>query len=343
MAGDGMALHRRVHTFRCVAQITAGLTALALLILISPFLSNLAWADSLKRPFWTEQAMFQVGDDLFFVGQASCAKTSEAGRQQAFDHGMQEILNYAQTRDSSGLSIDTQMVFEETASPGCSRSTVTVWRLLRVDAHRLMKLAAVSRRLQTIETKQPSSMPRTLPLSIGMSREDVFDRLGLPASITMHEGNECTWEYRRYGLAVEFDRHMVVKRWTTLRAEAQQSSIRRTVQPLVATNDDPVVDLTPRLRNLEQMGQDVGLTVSTVYNQAVFSQHPMSPYVGRSLITAEAATSTVNMSPRPDAISGKVSGLCTYRAEDGGLGRAAFIHTKRGIMISPACANPWNR
>jgi hypothetical protein len=343
MAGDGMALHRRVHTFRCVAQITAGLTALTLLILISPFISNLAWADSLKRPFWTEQAMFQVGDDLFFVGQASCAKTSEAGRQQAFGHGMQEILNYAQTRDTSGLSIDTQMVFEETASPGCSPSTVTVWRLLRVDAHRLMKLAAVSRRLQTIEANQPSSTPRTLPLSIGMSRDEVFDRLGLPASMTMHHGNECTWEYRRYGLAVEFDRHMMVKRWTTLRAEAHQSSIRRTAQPLVATNDDPIVDLTSRLRNLEQMGQEVGLTVSTVYNQAVFSQHPMSTYVERSLTTAEAAESTVNMSPRYDAISGKVSGLWTCRAENGEPGRGAFMHTKRGIMISPACANPWAR
>jgi hypothetical protein len=177
-----------------------------------------------------------------------------------------------------------------------------------------MKLAAVIRRLQTIDANQTSPTPRTLPLSIGMSREDVFDRLGLPASMTVHQGNECTWEYRRYGLAVEFDRHMVVKRWTTLRAEAHHSSIRRTVQPLVATNDDPVVDLTPRLRNLEQMGQGVGLTVSTVYNQAVFSQHPMSPYVERSLTTAEAATSAANMPPRYDAISGKVSGLSTYRA-----------------------------
>ena len=339
MAGDGMALHRRVHTFRRAVQIAAGLTVLALLMLISPFLSNLTWADSLKRPFWTEQAMFQVGDDLFFVGQASCAKTSEAGRQQAFGQGVQEILNYAQARDVSGLSIDTQMVFEETASPGCSRSTVTVWRLLRVDAHRLVKLGAASRRLQTMEDSEPSSMPRALPLSIGMSRDEVFDRLGLPASMTMHHGNECTWEYRRYGLAVEFDRHMVVKRWTTLRAEAHQSSIRRTAQPLVATNDDSIVDLTPRLRNLEQMGQDIGLTVSTVYNQAVFSQRPLSPYVERSLTTASAA----NMSPRYDALSGKVSGLWTCRAEDGGPGRGAFLHTKRGIMISPTCANPWNR
>ncbi|HTK88573.1 MAG TPA: hypothetical protein VL329_12595 [Nitrospiraceae bacterium] len=312
-------------------------------MLISPFLSNLTWANSLKRPFWTEQAMFQVGDDLFFVGQASCAKTSEAGRQQAFGQGVQEILNYAQARDVSGLSIDTQMVFEETASPGCSRSTVTVWRLLRVDAHRLVKLAAASRRLQTMEDSQPSSMPGALPLSIGMSRDEVFDRLGLPASMTMHHGNECTWEYRRYGLAVEFDRHMVVKRWTTLRAEAHQSSIRRTAQPLVATNDDSIVDLTPRLRNLEQMGQDVGLTVSTVYNQAVFSHRPLSPYVERSLTTAGTTASAANMSPRYDALSGKVSGLWTCRAEDGGPGRGAFLHTKRGIMISPTCANPWNR
>ncbi len=338
-----MALHRCFYTFRHLAQIEAGLAAFTLLVLIPPFICNLAWADSLKRPFWTEQAMFQVGDDLFFVGQASCAKTSEAGRQQAFGHGLQEILNYAQAGDATGLYVDTQMVFEEIASPGCSRSTVTVWRLLRVDAHRLATLGAVSHRPKTIEDNQPSSMPRIFPLSIGMSRDEVFDRLGLPASMTMHHGNECTWEYRRYGLAVEFDRHMVVKRWTTLGTETHQSSIRRSAQPLVVTNDDPIVDLTPRLRNLEQMGQEVGLTVSTVYNQAVFSQHPMSTYVERSLTTADAAASTFNISPRHDAISDKVSELSTYRAENGGPGRGAFIHTKRGIMISPACANHWNR
>lgn len=334
-----MVLHRRVHTFRRVAQIAAGLTAFTLLVSVPLFIVDLAWADSLTRPFWTEQAMFQVGDDVFFVGQASCAKTSEAGRQQAFGHGLQEILNYAQARDASGLYIDTQMVFEETASTGCSRSTVTVWRLLRVDAHRLAKLAAVSRRQNTIEDHQPASMPGILPLSIGMSRDEVFDRLGLPASMTVHHGNECTWEYRRYGLAVEFDRRMVVQRWTFLGADAHAPSTRRMAQPLVVTNDDPIVDLTPRLRNLEQMGQEISLTVSTGYNRMLFLQRPIE----RPLTTAEAAASTVNMSPRHDAISDKVSGLSTYRAEDCGPGRGAFIHTKRGIMISRACTNPWTR
>lgn len=337
-----MALHRRFQAFRRVAPIEAWLAAFTLLVLIPVFISNLAWANSLKRPFWTEQAMFQVGDDVFFVGQASCAKTSETGRQQAFGHGVQEILNYAQARDASGLPIDTQMVFEETASPGCARSTVTVWRLLRVDAHRLAKLAAVSHRLKNIEDNRSAPMPQ-ISLSIGMSRDEVFDRLGLPASMTLHHGNEFTWEYRRYGLAVEFDRQMFVKRWTTLGVATYESSTRRSGQPLVVAKDAPIVDLTPRLRNLEQTGQEIGLTVSTIYNQAVFSQHPRPTYIERPLTTAEVTVPTLNMSPRHDAISDKISGLWICRAEDGGPGRDAFIHMKHGIMISPACINPWNR
>jgi len=338
-----MALHRVQKIRDSAARRVASFLSFLLLLIIPPLALDTAWADSLKRPFWTEQAMFQVGDDLFFVGQASCAKTSEAGRQQAFSHGMQEILNYAQAREASGLYVDTQMVFEEAASPGCARSTVTVWRLLRVDTHRLAKLAAVSHRLKTIEDGPPSSMPPIFPLSIGMSRDEVFDRLGLPASMTMRQGNEFTWEYRRYGLAVEFDRYMFVKRWTTIGAAAHESSIRRSGQPLVIPNEAPIIDLTPRLRNLEQMEQEVGLTVSTVYNRAVFSQRQMPTYIERSLTTAEVAPSTFNMSPPHNAISDKVSGLWTCRAEDGGPGRGAFIHTKRGIIISPACTNPWNR
>lgn len=296
-----MALHRVQKIQDCAPRLSF------LLLLITAL--NPAWADSLKRPFWTEQAMFQVGDDVFFVGQASCAKTSEAGRQQAFGHGIQEILNYAQARNASGLSVDTQMIFEETASPGCLRNTVTVWRLLRVDAHRLAKLADASHRLKTIEDDRRLSRPRDLSLSIGMSRDEVFDRLGLPASMTMHHGNEFTWEYRRYGLAVEFDRQMFVKRWTTLGAAAREPSIRRSGQPQVIPNEAPIVDLTPRLRNLEQMEQEVGLTVSTIYNEAVFSQRQMPNDSERSFTTAEVAASTFNISTRHDAISDKVSGF----------------------------------
>ena len=333
-----MALHRRFQRFRRVA----GITGLALLVIIAPSILSMALADSLKRPFWTEQAMFQVGDDLFFVGQASCAKASEAARQEAFHRGMQEIVNYAQTSGTAGLHVDTQMVFEETASPGCPRNTVTVWRLLRVDAHRLAKLATVSRPPNTIEGDQSSAVLPILPPSIGMSREEVFDRLGLPASTTMHHGNEFTWEYRRYGLAVEFDRHMFVKRWTTLGAVAHELPTRARAQPTVTPNETPIVDLTSRLRDLEQSGQEVRLTVSTVYNEAGFSRRPPT-HTERSLSTTEAAVPTFNISPRHDTLSDKVSGLWTCRAEDGSPGRGAFTYTKHGIIISPACTNSWNR
>ncbi len=112
-----MALHRRFNIFRLIPRM-AGLAGLILLVVVPAFIVSAAWADALKRPFWTEQAMFQVGNDSFFVGQCSCAKTSEEGRQRAFGHGMQELMNYAQTRDASGLYVDTQMVFEEIDSPG---------------------------------------------------------------------------------------------------------------------------------------------------------------------------------------------------------------------------------
>jgi hypothetical protein len=343
MAGGGMALHRRFNTFGLASRIEAGLAGLILLVIISPLLLSSASADSLKRPVWTEQAMFQFGNDSFFVGQSSCAKTSEEGRQHSFTHGVQELLNYAQIQDVLGLYVDTQMVFEETDSPGCQHNTVTVWRLLRVETDRLAKLTTTSRRLGTGERDQPAPTPQHHALSIGMSRDEIFDRFGLPASITMHHDNGFTWEYRRFGFAVEFDRHMFVKSWTIPGARTMESQPRRTAQSLPVPSDAPIVDLTPRLRDLEQMGQDSVHAVSRVYNRAVFSQRPMPRYIERSLIPSEIVVSTSNMSPRPDTISDKISGLWTCRGEDGSPGQGAFMQTKRGIIISPACTNPWVR
>lgn len=338
-----MAFHRRFNTFRFTPRIEAGLAGLMLLVGMSPLLVSSASADSLNRPVWTEQAMFQFGNDSFFVGQSSCATTSEEGRQQAFRHGVQELLNYAQIRDVSGLYVDTQMVFEETDSPGCPHHTVTVWRLLRVEAGRLAQLAATSRRVGTDERRQPGPMPEHHSLSIGMSRDEIFERFGLPASMTMHPDNGCTWEYRRFGFVVEFDRHMFVKRWTIPGALLAGSQGRSTAQSLPVPHDAPIVDLTPRLRDLEQKGQDSVHTVSTVYNRAIFTQRPTPLYIERPLTPAEVAASAANMSPRPDTISDKISGLWTCRAEDGGPGRGAFMQTKRGMMINPACTNPWDR
>ena len=260
-----MAIHPAFNIVRLTPRMEAGLAGLILLVLLSPFLISSASADFLNRPLWTEQAMFQFGNDTFFVGQSSCAKTSEEGRQQAFRHGLQELLNFAQIRDVSGLYVDTQMVFEETDSPGCPHHTVTVWRLLRVETGRLAKLVATSRRLKTDEGSQPGRMPQRHVLSIGMSREEIFDRFGLPASITMHHDNGFTWEYRRFGVAVHFDRHMFVKGWTIPGATTVESRPRSTAQSNSVPNNALIVDLTPQLRALEQMGKESIHTVSTVY------------------------------------------------------------------------------
>lgn len=334
-----MALRRRFNIFRFAPGIEAGLI---LFLSISLLPTGSASADSLNRPLWTEQAMFQFGNDSFFVGQSSCAKTSEEGRQQAFRQGVQELLNYAQLRDAAGLYVDTQMVFEETDSPNCPPHTVTVWRLLRVEEDRLAKVVATSRRQESSERGQPATT-RQHALSIGMSRDEIFDWLGLPASITMHHDNGCTWEYRRFGLAVTFDRHMLVKSWTTLGTTTVESRPRSRVQPLPVPNNAAIVDLTAQLHELEQTGKKSTHTVSTVYNREIFSRRPMPRYVERPLTPSDVAVPAPNMSPRPDTIPDKISGLWTCRAEDGGPGRGAFMQTKRGIMINPACASPWSR
>jgi hypothetical protein len=266
-----MFLHRRFNIFRLARRIGASLLSFVLLVIISPLLISSASADSLDRPLWTEQAMFQFGNDSFFVGQSSCAKTSEEGRQHAFGHGVQELLNYAQIRDVSGLYVDTQMVFEEIDSPGCPHNTVTVWRLLRVDTDRLAKLVATSHRLRNGERAQPSPTPRQHALSLGMSRDEIFDRFGLPASITLHHDNGLTWEYRRFGFAVSFDRQMAVKGWTIPGATVE-SRPGNSAHTIPVPSDGPIVDLTPRLRDLEQMGQNSARTVGSVYSRTVFSQ-----------------------------------------------------------------------
>jgi len=91
---------------------------------------------STPRPSWTEQSSYILGDELYTVGVASQASTIEEGRQQAFAHGVAEIMNFAQTVDVSALVIETQMTYEE-ENPN---STVTVYRLLKVSLTSLLEL-----------------------------------------------------------------------------------------------------------------------------------------------------------------------------------------------------------
>ena len=95
------------------------------------------------RPFWTEKSAFIEGEDLYVVGVASKVKTVEEGRRQAFEQGKTELMNYAQitSLEAQGLVIETQMTFEEDNRDG----TVTVYRLLRVPAN---KLIAIQGRIQ---------------------------------------------------------------------------------------------------------------------------------------------------------------------------------------------------
>jgi hypothetical protein len=106
-----------------------------LLLLLTPFVQ----ADAGKRPFWTEKTAFLEGEDLYVVGVASHAQTTEEGRQHAFERGKIELMNYAQvtTLEARGLIIETQMTYEEVNEGG----TVSVFRLLRVPVWRLLSIA----------------------------------------------------------------------------------------------------------------------------------------------------------------------------------------------------------
>jgi hypothetical protein len=100
--------------------------------------TSFAWAAKDARPFWTEKSSFIEGDELFVVGVASKARTVEEGRRQAFDQGKIELMNFAQitSLEAQGLVVETQMTFEEPNADG----TVTVYRLLRVPASKLVSI-----------------------------------------------------------------------------------------------------------------------------------------------------------------------------------------------------------
>ena len=67
--------------------------------------------------------MFRFGDELFFTGRASCSVRAEEGRQKAYEAAIQEVLNYTQAPRLTGVPIETQMLFEEYAEPGCPPGT----------------------------------------------------------------------------------------------------------------------------------------------------------------------------------------------------------------------------
>ncbi len=118
-------------------------------------------ASANKRPFWTEQSSYVEGNNLYSVGVATNAKTRETGRQQAYEHGKREMSNYAQITDLSGLTIETQMTYEEPNADG----TITVFRLLRIGMNDLTKwkTGLLARATKEME-KQNQEVARELDL-----------------------------------------------------------------------------------------------------------------------------------------------------------------------------------
>ncbi|MGH7395256.1 MAG: hypothetical protein ACREJF_06610, partial [Candidatus Methylomirabilales bacterium] len=193
--------------------------------------------------------MFRFGEDLFFVGQASCAKSPEEGRQRAFVQGVQELLNYAQARSTARLEIATQMVFEETPAPGCPPQTVTVWRLLRVQAEKVAALPKGAPQYVPPEPIPAPAAPRDITPRIGMTREEVLERFGRPWSISMRkQGMEILWDYPKFGLTLTLDEDNILKRWRLAGPQGREEKAPE-LRPNVEKGA-PALDLTARLRSL---------------------------------------------------------------------------------------------
>jgi hypothetical protein len=181
-----------------------------------------------SRPFWTEQAMFRFGEDMFFTGRATCVASAEEGRQRAYNAALQEILNYTRTKDVIGVPIETQMIYEEDDSDSCRSGHVSVWRLLRAPASRLDKLNRMashqvsSQDLQTARS-EISAKVRDLTPKIGTYKDDAFELFGQPKSVSMvGRATEVHWEYPRFGFMLIFDANGYLIRWKHIGPKASQ-------------------------------------------------------------------------------------------------------------------------
>jgi mono/diheme cytochrome c family protein len=185
-----------------------------------------AEAPSSPRPFWTEQAMFRFGEELYFVGVASCARTPEEGRARAFDNALNELRGYARDRDTSQLLVATQMIYEEPNSPPCPVGSTSVWRLLRVDQSKLVRLPRTRREIKAAREHPLISPDPPLPElperhepvdhdltpQTGMSRAEIRERFGAP-DLTMKEGRREVWKYSGIGLTITFNPDETLFNW----------------------------------------------------------------------------------------------------------------------------------
>ena len=240
-----------------------------LLCILLAITNEPAWADtSLLRPFWTEQAMFRFGDEVYFVGVASCARTAEEARSRAFDAGVKELNAYAQERDTSRLLIETAMIYEEPNATGCPKGTTSAWRLLRVNQ---AKVAALPKRSMASEhpgdrsargkeeTRPSDTLPAAPPPVVqdltphaGMSRDEIAQRFGKPKTIKKR-GQEEIWTYSDTGLTITFSPDETLISWAV--TGRRDSEPRRQAAP--TKSSEPTRPAEPA-KQAESTGQPGG-------------------------------------------------------------------------------------
>ena len=111
---------------------------------------------------------------------------------------MQELMNYAQHPGAAGLRIETQMLFEERDAAGYLSGTVTVWRLMRLNAMQMWRWQAQREPPSGTTLARGVGRFAALP-TIGMSRDQVFEQFGLPRSIVLRPGKDMIWGIQTLG------------------------------------------------------------------------------------------------------------------------------------------------
>ena len=229
-----------------------------------------------NRPFWTEQAMFRFGEDMFFTGRATCMASAEDGRQRAYNAALQEILNYTRTKEVVGIPIETQMIYEEDDSDTCRSGQVSVWRLLRAPASKLDKLNraashhAASQGLQT-GGSGVSGKVRDMTPKIGTYKDDAFELFGQPKTVSMvRNATEVHWEYPRFGFMLIFDANGYLTRWKHIGPKTSQLGdgpiahrksefvgLEGSVDPSKKKKaEEDAVDLSKRLEKMQLKSKD---------------------------------------------------------------------------------------